>query len=70
MKNLAILVFVLLASCGDNSIKEQQLYTCSVEQMEIVEKQIQVCDDAGYITHLCYAWAKIEQCTKMEKNVE
>lgn len=38
-------------------------YKCDSAQLELVKKQVEVCDNTGYLGSFCWDTARAEQCT-------
>ena len=68
---LAVALSALLcAGCDiryENKGTPTPQYKCDSAQLELVKKQVEVCDNTGYLGSFCWDTARAEQCTVVKE---
>lgn len=72
MRQLLVLILLLLSAC-DAGFEQlpppdwktaPREYTCSIEQLDLVRTQYNICIKTDYLSAYCYGTAIMSQCTK------
>jgi hypothetical protein len=63
---LILAIMVSLYGCMETTHTESLKYTCSEEQLVMVEREIKICRDSRYLATHCYDIAKIAHCSLRE----
>jgi entry exclusion lipoprotein TrbK len=69
---LALISMTVLVEGCDNAapVPEAHDYSCSAEQITLVQREVEVCLQTGYLSSYCFAEAKATLCTKVNEQDE
>lgn len=57
-------ILLICVGCEDKTVKKT--YICTEDQLDIVEKQFQICSQTDYLDSYCYDMARAEHCKEVK----
>ena len=65
MRYIFLLIMVILIGCDGND--KFYNYTCTKEQLDLVEREFDICKRTSFVSSYCFEIAKKSQCTKIKE---
>jgi hypothetical protein len=66
-KLIFILSIIIICGCEEQRLDTPENYSCTSEELELVKKEFEICDQSSYMSSYCFLQAKKTICSPLNK---